>query len=647
MADTEGHPEVVTPEPASETVTAPLAEGGDADDHNGHPTATDAPEAAPASAMETEVPAAAEAPAVVEVCAVPEAETPAKPEAPAAVEPEAPAVVEPEAPVATTQPVNEVAVAAVPAGADDVEAMAEELLREQLGVEPKLEAKAETNAEPEGEVGPPPPLYEAPSDPVEPASETAAVLAAEERLMTVQYDWDQTEKTVNIRIDLPENVTARALQVTIKKDQLAVTIQDKPFVQWRLFQPVLLVEDEAQWTVGTAKDGKKVLDFDLPKEEQGMWHYLIKQPLPGSLLLPAEEVQRFIEEDLKSTPIQQPEGSGLVLGPDGIKRNPEVEPLSEEEKSLTAAQLYQTGLTHFRQGSTGFKEGLRLLRLCALHHDHADACLFLFEVYAGDTSYGPEKDIQAGLWFLRHGADRTEDMRIFVTLANNYEHGLLGLPQSLGWTIKWFQRAARRGHTTAISHLADILMQGKCIDIRAEANEDRKRPTLAKELLLHGQKRGCPQSYVTMGDCYLRDAPGFARDLSKAEACYEKARALYPELRSSIPTHELQLLKKAMEEAKAPRRPSEPQPEPEEDIPEISTALAQQPKKDRAFQDRVRRLEGQLMKAGGGGSQPSAPQMERSLWGGASFWEKAGTIAAGCALGFWLLSMSSAPPSRR
>lgn len=29
-------------------------------------------------------------------------------------------------------------------------------------------------------------------EPVEPESETAAVLAAEERLMAVQYDWDQT-----------------------------------------------------------------------------------------------------------------------------------------------------------------------------------------------------------------------------------------------------------------------------------------------------------------------------------------------------------------------------------------------------------------------------------------------------------------------
>lgn len=60
-------------------------------------------------------------------------------------------------------------------------------------------------------------------------------------------------------------------------------------------------------------------------------------------------MERFITEDLLATPIKQPEGSPLVLGPDGIKRNPEVEPLLEAEKGLTAAQLYQSGLTHFRQ----------------------------------------------------------------------------------------------------------------------------------------------------------------------------------------------------------------------------------------------------------------------------------------------------------
>ena len=43
------------------------------------------------------------------------------------------------------------------------------------------------------------------------------------------------------------------------------------------------------------------------------------------------------------------EDPSLVFGPDGIKLNPEIEESSKADEALTAMQLYQKGLTCFRQ----------------------------------------------------------------------------------------------------------------------------------------------------------------------------------------------------------------------------------------------------------------------------------------------------------
>ena len=66
-------------------------------------------------------------------------------------------------------------------------------------------------------------------------------------------------------------------------------------------------------------------------------------------------------------------------------------------------------------------------------------------------------------------------MRCYVTLATQYEHGLLNLPRSFGLCVKHFQRAARQGHATAISHLADLLM--RCL-----AKQPEQRPPSAEAL---------------------------------------------------------------------------------------------------------------------------------------------------------------------
>ena len=87
-------------------------------------------------------------------------------------------------------------------------------------------------------------------------------------------------------------------------------------------------------------------------------------------------------------------------------------------------------------------------------------------------------------------ASRTQDHRCYLTLASHYEHGLLGLPASFGQAVKYYQKAASQGQATAMSHLADMLMRGKCINAQAVAKEERKRPDMAKALLEAAQRRG-------------------------------------------------------------------------------------------------------------------------------------------------------------
>jgi TPR repeat protein len=497
----------------------------------------------------------------------------------------------------------------------------------------------------------PPTPYVEPPAPIETDAEKQRIIDAEKRLETLKWSWEQTEKALTIRITLPENVVTRSLNVVIKKKELVVQIAGAPFVSWQLFGPVVVMgEDDPQWTVTSAKDGSKVLEFDLPKVDAGMWHFLIKQKMPSTYFFSPDEVAKMWEEDragLPPKPVTN-EDPSLVFGPDGIKLNPEIEESSKADEALTAMQLYQKGLTCFRQGSTEFNEGLRMLRVCALKHDLVEASLFLFEVYAGDTFYGVPKDFPKGFWFLRTAADKTQDHRCYLTLASHYEHGLLGLPASFGQAVKYYQKAASQGQATAMSHLADMLMRGKCINAQAVAKEERKRPDMAKALLEAAQRRGCPQSYVTMGDFMLQDFPGFPRDLVKAEACYEKAKALYPDLKAAIPMKELAAMKRAEAEAKNPKTL-----EPEE-VPAatpatekaIETAMAKaKQQQERAMQERLKKLEGQLTKHTTDAPEPNAPAAGSMF--GPGFWEKVGTVAASCALGLWLLTLNAGGPGGR
>jgi len=81
-------------------------------------------------------------------------------------------------------------------------------------------------------------------------------------------------------------------------------------------------DDDPQWNRETSTAGSKVLDLDLPKVDCAIQHFLIKQKVPPTMLLPSEEVKKMWEDDQKAIAQRQPGpfvADVILYGMDGVK----------------------------------------------------------------------------------------------------------------------------------------------------------------------------------------------------------------------------------------------------------------------------------------------------------------------------------------
>eukprot|EP00993_Chasmostoma_nieuportense_P003928 NODE_461_length_2203_cov_19.623314_g425_i0.p1 GENE.NODE_461_length_2203_cov_19.623314_g425_i0~~NODE_461_length_2203_cov_19.623314_g425_i0.p1 ORF type:complete len:694 (+),score=184.10 NODE_461_length_2203_cov_19.623314_g425_i0:43-2124(+) len=536
-----------------------------------------------------------------------------------------PSVPEPDEPV----PVQEAMPEPVPAGPETVPAP--ETLPEPV---PAPEAAPEVAAE---------------LDQTATFMELEAMVEAETKLAAVQWEWEQSLVDLSIRIGLPADlgrVTGKALSVTIAEDRLTVRVHQTLFISWKLHEKIKLGEDESQWTLQDGKEGK-ALHFDLTKQEPEFWAFVVEQRLPrtGDYFLSQPQVDILREMEIKAAP-QAPAPAdpasetndpsteapapadpasetndpstevplppkAPALDSDGILLEPE----TEADVEGTTAELFLEAVNLLRKRED-ITRCVQLLRVTALR-GHVKACHTLFKLYVGDDSFGLEANPAKGLWFLRHAA-RQGDVSSCIPLARFYEIGHSGLPISFALSVHYYQQAAQLGDTSAMCDLATMLVRGNHLD--GPVNLDNRDGPRACKLLDAAIRRGCYQAMVVKGNFHLMGTEFFPQDLALAENHFNAAVKLNPQTRTSIPFEQLQMLKRAEALMNEPGST--------EVVPQPSPAIA--PTK---AAPKPSTKTGKLVVSSSNASQRGA------MWGGPTFWEKAGTVLMGAGVAFYIVNL--------
>eukprot|EP00906_Rhabdomonas_costata_P008769 RCo012450 len=318
--------------------------------------------------------------------------------------------------------------------------------------------------------------------PKETSSETAPQAAAEEKapapepvqgtkdrdaeraLSELTWDYDQSEETLNLHFHLPPDagkVSARTLGVDVNGDKLKVRLNGKTFVDWTLFSEVEKGEEELElWNITDNPEGGKILNLELGKKEKEMWPYVVSHRLiPDPAYFVSEEdlaaARRAEIEKAKGEPNSgdadeadssaAPAEDSAEVDEHGIPVKPQTEEFaSDEERDLTSEELWERAMKSF--SGEDIAEGIRLLRLLAIHRHHVQSCHTLHKVYGDERNWGVPKSNKTALWFLNHASRAPEpSAATFLTLARYYELGNLGLPQSLALTTRSTATSATGG----------------------------------------------------------------------------------------------------------------------------------------------------------------------------------------------------------
>eukprot|EP01024_Parvocaulis_polyphysoides_P020229 TRINITY_DN19374_c0_g1_i1.p2 TRINITY_DN19374_c0_g1~~TRINITY_DN19374_c0_g1_i1.p2 ORF type:complete len:161 (-),score=18.41 TRINITY_DN19374_c0_g1_i1:504-986(-) len=105
------------------------------------------------------------------------------------------------------------------------------------------------------------------------------------------YEWDQTLQEVNMYIQLPEGLTAKEINCSIKSDGIIIGIKgNPPYLQGQFLHKI--ISSESFWTV---EDG--ILNVQLTKGEQGNpWEAVIVGHQNQSSLEVEEDRKRLMLE---------------------------------------------------------------------------------------------------------------------------------------------------------------------------------------------------------------------------------------------------------------------------------------------------------------------------------------------------------------
>ena len=163
----------------------------------------------------------------------------------------------------------------------------------------------------------------------------------------------------------------------------------------------------------------------------------------------------------------------------------EDEPFANDEDTQTGDELFGNGLLALdRQDAV---EGLHLLRVAALKHDHAQSVINLVRLYM-------ESGMEAkALQILIQSARRSTDPLINFTTAQMFDNGVNGLQPLFALALYFYQRAASQGESTAMCFASALHLRGACTATEAGVTVPSSKH--AEQWMQHALQQGSIFAY--------------------------------------------------------------------------------------------------------------------------------------------------------
>ncbi|ORC87055.1 uncharacterized protein TM35_000242050 [Trypanosoma theileri] len=196
---------------------------------------------------------------------------------------------------------------------------------------------------------------------------------------------------------------------------------------------------------------------------------------------------------------------------------------SEEERAMEAHELMAKGLKHF--GEQDIQSALHFLRLAAIHHNHEQSTLILYNIY---TELGSPR----GAFLLLKLALKGDSISAAANLkvGEQFDTGARHFLPLFPAAMYFYQRAAQAGNVHAMLAIAQLYLRGSTSStmLTTEQMEGLKSVEKYHSWIERAIDRGCGSAYFVKGCMYLEGEHGCRKSYQIAKDYLEKATSSQP-----------------------------------------------------------------------------------------------------------------------
>ena len=281
--------------------------------------------------------------------------------------------------------------------------------------------------------------------------------------------------------------------------------------------------EELERQLASDPDGEEKLRSILQRilEMQRVFEQIVQlQTLPATL----DRFFRMQDLEIKRT--------GCNLG-DSLDYEEKEDFADDHEQAMLPTDLIRSGMGLLGENET-FGQGLHLLRLAALQHNHHTAALLLHRIYTQLQHPG-----KAATFLVRRA--KMEDCEPLTNYAVGecHDRGSPCFGPYFGATVYSLQRAAQSGYTPAMVALAQLFRTGCTKNAPSDVSEEMKQQhqdqRRVQGWLNAAVLRGCPRASCILAHFYQDGQCGFDRDEVKAHRYFARAVVCDPDLAQQSP----------------------------------------------------------------------------------------------------------------
>ncbi|GET90143.1 hypothetical protein, conserved [Leishmania tarentolae] len=231
--------------------------------------------------------------------------------------------------------------------------------------------------------------------------------------------------------------------------------------------------------------------------------------------------------------------------------NEEEEYQSDQERELSATELMTCGLKFFEDQD--IKGCLHFLRLAAIHHNHEQSTLLLYNIYSQLQS-------PRGAFLLMKRAldDNMPSAAVNQKVGELYDQGARHFLPLFPAAIYFYQRAAKLGHVNGMLSLAQLWLRGATASSMLSEEEIEAQQSIPKyhAWLQKAMDRGCGSAYFVRGCMHIKGEHGVAKSYAEAKGYLDAAASAQPEILRRAPQIPM-MLEALREEEEKSARPKE------------------------------------------------------------------------------------------